>query len=137
MLESQYPALKQDIDTDPRGRGFAGKSDQQIADLYNLVRAGLLNRADVGGGEIVAAVVKSEYTALTAQNKAYLDFVVQAGSPIPFSATLVSEMGTIFGAGTTSRANLIALRTRAGSDAELLSFGRVEVWDVSRARALP
>lgn len=137
MQPSQHPALKADITADPRARGFAGKTDQEIADLYNLLRTGAINRADVGGGEIVGAIVKNEYSALSAADKAYLNFVVSAGTNIPFSSTFVSEMASVFAAGTASRTNLAALRTRAGTDGELLGFGHVDNWDVGRALALP
>lgn len=70
------------------------------------------------------AVVASDYTGLTsALQNLWLAIIVAGGGKIDVSLTGIrNQIGTIFGAGTTTRANLLALQTRAGSRAEAL-FG--------------
>ena len=70
------------------------------------------------------AVLASDYTGLTAaQQQLWLTIIVAGGGHIDVSQTGIrNQIGSIFGAGTTTRANLLALQTRAGSRAEAL-FG--------------
>jgi hypothetical protein len=66
--------------------------------------------------------VLSEYTALSAAQKDYLRLVVSGGT-MPLTATVKAELGTIFPAGSATRANFVALLKRPGSRADELNLG--------------
>lgn len=76
----------------------------------------------ISTGQLQNAVVASEYTALTAglQNL-WQAIILSGGGRIDISQSGIrSQIGAIWGAGTTTRANLLALQLRAGSRAETL-----------------
>lgn len=128
--------LKQEITTDPASLGYAGKDDEQIADLLNRPTR-TAPRESVDGGTLAASIVFSEYAALTAPQRQYVDMVVTAGT-LPWTANLKQQLGALFAAGTQTRQNLVALQTRTGaSRGEELGLGRVTPSDVADAKRLP
>lgn len=119
-----YQTLKTEINTDPKTLGYAGKSDYEISVLMNTPGASSesLFRSYTPVEDLVACIVRSEYDALVAAGKTYLDMVFSGTKVKTGDATLRSQMGQLFGVGTASRANLTAAASRAASRAEIL-FG--------------
>lgn len=79
----------------------------------------------VSSAQLQNAVVASDFTALTAAQQNLWAIIVQEAISRPLDLTLTgirAQILAIFGSGTTTRANLAALQTRAGSRAEAL-FG--------------
>lgn len=133
-----YPALATEIQTDPKTLGYAGKEDGEISVLLNTVGLSgeTITKQYIALDEAVAAVVRTEYTALTNADKdAWRDLVTAAQRIKTGSANMRTTMASIFASGTTSRANLVALATRSASRGEVL-FGEgttVTADDVARA----
>lgn len=128
-------ALKTELTTDPLGRGYAGMDDEAAANSLALPNR-QANRETLDAGMLAASIVQSEYTALTAAQKDYLRLIVSAGT-MPLTATVKAELGTIFPAGSGTRANFVALLKRPGNRADELNLGGVPTpSDVADARRL-
>ena len=127
-------ALKNELTTDPLGRGYSGMTDEAAADSLNTPNR-QPDREALDSGLLVASIVRSEYDALAAAAKDYLRLVALAQS-LPLTVTLKGELGAIFGPGTQTRANLLALLKRSGSRAEELGLGFVTPSHVAGARRL-
>lgn len=114
-------ALKSEITNDPLGRGYSGMTDEQIAASL-AVHDRQADRESLEAGLLVASIVSSEYIGLSANQKDYVRLIAMA-STVPLTASIKTELGAIFPAGSTTRANLIALMKRAGSRADELKLG--------------
>lgn len=125
-------ALKSEITTDPLARGYSGLTDEQIASSLNAPNR-TADRDTLTGGMVMASIVRSEFAALAANDKQYIQLLASCGE-LPITAQLKTEFGAVFGAGTTTRANLVALLKRAGSRAEELGLGYVTPSDVANAK---
>lgn len=134
-------ALKAEIQNDPTARGYAvpyaAGNDQAVADLLNAPRAGAtVNRTLVPAWEFVNAMVASEVNAIPTAAREYLLLVASANEVQLGGGGVRNALTVIFGAGTTTRANLIALLTKPATRSEELSgLGAIiSAADVSAAR---
>lgn len=138
-----HAALAAEITNDPTGMGyaapFAAGNDSAVAGLLNsLVDGATVDRQLVEGWEIVNAVIPAEYAALTAPAREYLRMVVSPAWVQLAPGGTRSGLAVLFGGGTTTRANLLALTTRAATRAEVL-FGldmTIVAADVAQARGI-
>lgn len=137
-----YAALKAEIEKDPAGLGYKAfndkGSDQQIADLLNLPRAGNTfetQRSSVTVNEFVAALDPGEFLSMAGENLQRLQVVLLASAiQINDSNTFVI-LEKIFQGQTATLSALTALQKREGSRAEVL-FGAgvvATVNDISKA----
>lgn len=120
--------LADEILDDEAKLGYASAgSDAAIASLLNAVRDDILIERDIiDAHEVIEATVASEWSALTAAERTRYQTIVSAGKINMKGANTRASFAQMFGAGTTTRANLIALQTRKGSRAEyLFGTGRV------------
>lgn len=132
-------ALATEINTDPKSLGYAGKSDYEIAVILNTAGASAetLFKSYTPVEDIVACIVRSEYDALAAAGKTYLNEVVLRGSRVKTGdATLRTQIAQLFGAGTATRTNLTAVASRSASRAEILFGENTTVTDRDVAAAL-
>lgn len=135
-----YTALANEINTDPTSIGYAplvtSGDDAGIAALLNQVRAGTsITKSYIPLEDVLAAIVKTEFDSLTTANKTVVDQFCRGTRIKSGEANMRTTMAALFGSGTTTRANLIALSTRTGSRAEVL-FGEntlISHADVARA----
>lgn len=127
-------ALKTELDTDPLGRGYSAMTDEQAADSLNApVRD--VDRVEFSGGMLAACITPADWTALSNGGKEAVKLYCAAG-PMPMTSNLKAVLAGLFGAGTQTRTNLIALMKRGGSRAEELGLGRVTPSNVADARRL-
>lgn len=136
-----YAALKTELQTDPAGLGYAphlaAGADQSLADLLNEVRQSIsISRATIPAYEVWEAIVPAEWAALTANERQRVQTILSMGEVNVQGANTRSSLAAAFGAGTTSRTNLIALQSRQGSRAEQLFGDGVAVTneDIAKAR---
>lgn len=130
-----YVKLKSEITTDPAALGYAGKTDQQIADLLNSLATGrTIARSVIPAHEIIEATVPGEWALLLATEKQRYQTIVAAGQVNLKGPNTRAMLGAMFGAGTQTRANLIALQSVAVSRAQESDLGRVEPGHVAKAR---
>lgn len=126
--------LKAELQDDPLTRGYSGMTDAAAAATF-AVRDRFLDADTIDGGMIRGAIVWSEYDVLLAPAKAKLNAMMAAGSG-PFSQSLKTELGSMFLAGSQTRANFIAmLKKSAISRGEELGLGSVGAHHVAEARA--
>lgn len=128
-------ALKNELTTDPLTRGYSGMSDEGAAESLNASNR-QADRDTLDAGLLVASIVRSEYDSLANAAKDYLRLIAMAQS-LPLTATLKTELAGIFGVGTQTRTNLIALLKRPGSRAQEMGLGLVTTSNVADARRLP
>lgn len=130
--------LKTELTTDPLSRGYATKTDEQAAATF-AINDRQPNRDSLDTGLLAASLTRADLgnAAVTANDKDYLRIVVSAGT-LPLTATIKTELGAIFPAGSTTRANLLALMKRPGNRAEELNLGGIPTAsDVADAKRLP
>ena len=118
-----YAKLKVELTVDPLARGYAGMSDTQAADSLNALNR-TVNVASVTGQDIFEAVVPGEYAALTADQKSLLHALIGMGTIKVNATNTKAALLAMFGAGTTTRANLVALQKTPCSRATELDLGR-------------
>lgn len=130
-----YGKLKNEITTDPLARGYASMTNQQVADNLNTVYR-TLPVESVTGQDIFEAVVQADYAALTAAQKELLYAIVGMGTIRVNGANTTAALLAMFPSGSTTRANLAALRTRPVSRAEELGLPRVDDEHIRSARMI-
>lgn len=124
-------ALKTELTTDPAGLGYAGKSHEDQSILINKPQR-TIDAEAINGGVLVSCLDKTEFTALSASDKAYLNLFVTAGD-VPMSANVRQALRALFPAGSETRNRINAATRRNGSRAEELGLGRVTESDVADA----
>lgn len=137
MAEIVISELKTEITTDPVGLGYAGKTDKEVADTMNLVRDTITIDVDrVSNEGLLAAVVGSEFMALTAEKqRGWLAIMALDNVPVR-NTNIRGQIAAIWGAATTTRQNLLDLQTKDGSRAEAIwgDGAKVTHLDVAKAR---
>ena len=129
-------ALKTELTTDPLGRGYAGMTNTQVVTSLRTANR-TVERRSVSGSQIYNAIVPSEFSALLATQQQLVRDVFGLGDTIDVrtGTNARAVMLAAFGAGTTTRANLIALVQETVSRAAEIGLGDVREGDVARARA--
>jgi hypothetical protein len=130
-----YAILKAEITDDPLGRGYAAMTDAEAAASLNAPsRTRPVTCIDPAVA--LKACVPSEFKALATADKQTFLGVLAIGPVDPSNATIKAIFADIFAAGTTTRANLLALATEPCSRAEELGLGVLSAGDITRARAI-
>lgn len=123
MAAFTLASLASEITTDPQAIGYAGKTDQAVADLLNRTSGtgtASVFRNDIKPAEIVAAIVAADFAALTAVQLAKLQLMLLPGI---LDATVANTRTIFLGifSGMTNTINaLTSLASRTGSRAEVL-----------------
>lgn len=119
--------IRTEIDTDPKSLGYAtlkvqSNGPEAVAARMNEVGASAetLTPAYTETIDVLAALVGTEVLALTQANRDMLAILTSTTRLKTGSSTLRAAIAAIFGAGTTSRANLVALTTKSCSRAAAL-----------------
>lgn len=130
--------LRTEIDTDPKSLGYEGKTSQEITDLLNTVglSAETVDAGVIDAYEVVNALEGTDVAALTTLQLQRLSLVVSAGLVDISAAKIQSFLAGLFGAGTDTRTNLIALGQKSASRAEVLGLPIVKKEFVERAQLL-
>lgn len=130
LTPAQLQTLKTEINTDPTALGYApfvvSGSDNAIADLLNLVRAGITIRRDnIMPNEVLEAIDTRDFNSLTVAEASWFESVTQLrairlslddGSDTVVLGNLKRLLANPGAQG--SRARVIALSNRSGSRAE-------------------
>ena len=127
--------LKAELDADPLTRGYAGFSDEQVADDINTVYREV-NLSSLSGDEVFAATDGGEFGGLTDHKQAIWLAFCGRDSIDPFGTSNVALVQWVFGAGSDTNTALGDLRKRDASRAEELGIGQVRTGDVIQARSL-
>ncbi len=118
-------ALKDELATDPEGRGYAGMTDEEAAaDLNTSYRS--RNRTSMSGDEVFQATDATEFAGLGSGQGNSVDdqahWLSFCGRDIidPFASANVQFVTEIFQAGSTTLTNLQAARVESITRAEEL-----------------
>lgn len=115
---------------------YAGKTPEEAAALLKTARDVTTERTEVPAHEVFEAVVPSEYAALTSANKTLLQTILGMGTINVQGSNTRAALAGMFGAGTATRAALVALQTRTESMARWKEIGlarEVDFADVQEA----
>ena len=133
--------IRNELDADPLGRGYATMTDQEVADSLNTADREVI-RSTLTGSTIFNAIVPSEFAALSADMKQFVRDVFSLGDAVDVGPGTNARTVLLdaFGNGTTTRDNLVAAVTFMQSRAEELNLlGRspeIGFAHVQQARAL-
>lgn len=123
-IEEDLPLLREELDTDPKGLGYAGKTNQQQADLINEIGLSgeIIDVLHVAPAILQVAVEPTEYNTLPPTRRDFWRDLLLA-FPIEMSEQSIrDQIDFIWNGKVVTNANLIALQTRVGSRCEVL-FG--------------
>ena len=138
MTMSDYQALKTELVTAPLALGYAGMTTAPAA---NALMTTMRNedRTEIGRGELYEAIADGEFEALTANNKARVrDLYLFDQIATTATGRARAVLWSVFGAGTTTRTNLIDLVRNRIRRCEDIGWPQgVTENDVAAARALP
>lgn len=127
--------LKTEVDTDPIGRGYAGMTDQQVADdLRTAYRTG--TRSTMDSSEIYEHVDRAEFASKTALDQERIKIIYGLGNDVKVGpgSKARNEFIAIFGAGSATITALASALSTSISRAEELGLGAVDRWAVNDAR---
>jgi hypothetical protein len=131
-----YQVLQDEITNDPLARGYSGMTDSEVTDSLNTVNR-TYTRDTVTGSEILNVTDDAEFAALTDVNKDRWMALCGIGSIDTSSGIAKALEADIFGAGTTTRDNMVDLKNPDCSRATELGLPTVKVGDVEYVRSLP
>lgn len=122
--------LRTEIQTDPLALGYApfvaSGNDGGIQDLLNTPSGRSVQRETVTANQLLGTVTASEYAALTAVQRdlwqAILTATANSGVPLK-DAQIRSQLGAVWGSGTTTRAAIVALQTNSNASRADFLFG--------------
>lgn len=132
-------ALKTEILTDPASLGYAAQGGDQGA-MANLINARTSSQSvtvtNVTNISMQQSVIGTEYADLPATAQRAWGALVGLDTVPVCNTNIRAQIQAIWSAGTTTRANLVALQTRDGSRAEVLFGEGVRVHHLDIAAAL-
>ena len=128
-----YVALKSEILTDSLVRGYAGMTDQEVADDMNTVYR-TRNRVSMTGKEVKDQITNADWISRSDAQKSVLLSQFARDDLNPFGIDADIFVDAMTGAVETSVADLAAYRVEAVSRAEELGFGVVTGPDIDSAR---
>lgn len=128
-----YQVLKTEIDTDPLTRGYAGMTDQQVADSLNAVNR-TRNRASMTGKEVKDRIDTVDWDTRTDAQKSQLLSLFARDDLNPFGIDAHIFQEAMTGAAGTSVSDLSTYRVENISRGEELGLGTVSSADVDSAR---
>ena len=124
--------IKAEIDADPLGRGYAGMSDQQIADTLNAANR-TRQRQTVTATEVYQAIDQTEWESLTGGKQAEVWDILHLGTLTP-GGREQDRFLAIFGAQSATIAALKGVRDETISRGEELRIGEVKHGEVIEAK---
>lgn len=138
MDKSLYPALKIELDTDPKGLGYVDKTNQEVAALLNEIGLSgeTILKSSVSSEEMLFALDYDDLVGLLVAQLQILTLYTNNGDLDINNVLVQKTFKALFGAETPSRANLLALAQQSASRAQVLFGEEVMYWDIARARGL-
>ena len=126
-------ALRREIQEDPAGLSYAGKTDAEIADLLNAEnRTGQAQSLDVDA--LVASIHLADIAVLNADQRFYLSLVCDRTS-LPLVQPLKGQLRDIFPANSDTGKKFAKIQEKSTSRAAELGLGRVGDGHVKSARS--
>ena len=130
-----YAALHDELIGDPLGIGYAAMSDVQAVNSLNTVNQSVPVE-EVPAAELIEATIDSDWTGVGAVDRERYSQMVTGGSINPSGPETQAHIETIFGSGSATLANVVALGSRLISRGDEIGFGFVKPPHVNEARAM-
>ena len=130
-----YGILRDEIENDPTGAGYAGMTDQEVADSLNAATITVHN-FQFTGAELINAIDATEWGALSDAQQAQMKMLISAGGTLDASAgtTTRSLILDAFGSGSQTVTNLIDVAEQTISRAAELGIPEVKPYHVEKVR---
>ncbi len=113
--------ISNELVNDPLGRSYSGMDAQQKTDDINTAYVNE-NIETVSGFDIFEAFDPSEYNGTSSAEKDLLHAIVGMGTVYVKSGNTITALLAIFGAGTTTRDNLVLLQIKKITRAQDLGW---------------
>ena len=128
----QISELQSHRDADPHSRGYSGMSDSQFLASVNL--ADISQPRQTNSVEVFNALVGSDLPARSGDKWQNLMLLatMNSGGSFYLEGNILLVLTDIFGPGTDTRANLIALSTEDKSPAQIAGLPAPTIGDVVR-----
>ena len=128
---SKQSVVQAEQANDPVSIGYTGNDVSDAALMNSLTTGRTTIAASVTSSDIYEAMVRSEYDALSASDKVSIDQILGLGDGIPTDSgsKTRADILAIFGGGSTTWSNLVAVVTSTISRATELGVGRVHSRD--------
>lgn len=127
--------LRNEIETDPNARGYAGMDAQAVADDMNTAYVPI-PVTSLSGSELYNAIVPSDFQALTDVQREYARDVLSLGDAIDVSpGTNARDVLVAIFAGTGTLTAMAALTTTNITRGAELGLGTIKPGWVEQARA--
>ena len=122
--------LSDELANDPLTIGYAGMTVEQKITALNAVNRPLRY---MSGSDIFNATADTEYSSLTVTQKSAWDALCAIDTINTTSGVAKSREAELFGNGTQTRANLLALRNNKRSRAQELGIKKVKTYHIVEA----
>lgn len=134
LKPNQLAAWRSELENDPAGLGYAGKSHEEIERLLESVERDVDNDRKISGDELFELLDTDEYLAVVDANKrAVLSDLLRLGAVNPASKGFRKAIDTVFGAQSKTAKNLDKLKKRKGNRWEELALPKPDVSDIANA----
>ena len=121
-------AIKTELATDPSALGYTG-DDARDAEKINALSGGIsIDRSDLSTDDLIESINHAEFISLSTADRQYLA-VLLSGDSVDTRPGTEARTGlmALFGGGSATRANIVALLDRKGSRIdELFQAGTLE-----------
>lgn len=131
-----YGRLRDEIQKDPKGIGYAGMTDEEVADSLNA-KTRERQTFRFSGADLINAVDQAEWNALSDAEQAEIKMLIGAGGSLDASenTTVRDIILSAFGVSSTTVQNLIDIATESISRAREIRLGEtVRTFHVEEAR---
>lgn len=127
-------ALKSELTNDPAGIGYAVviADHEAVSRLINRPQR-TINREQFSGGDLASCLDPTEFAALTAVQRTWIQTLTGANGPLTLFASLRQDIRAVLATATKSLAKFNQSINRTGSRAEELGLGRVTESDIADA----
>jgi hypothetical protein len=135
-MADELEILQDEIANDPETIGYAGKGDDQVADLLNATNTSrTLARPSLTAVEIFNSVVVAEFDALSEADQRKMDRIFSLVGDIDITPGSQADtiIQNVFNPGTT-RTNLAGIAKETVSRATELGLRKIKVGHVTEAR---
>ena len=132
LAQYLYP-LRDELQNDPLGRGYADMTDQEVADDLNTAYR-TRNVTSFSGDFMFARIDPAEFAGLTEHKQVLWNSFCSKASVDPWADNNVEFVKWIFGDTAQTVANLDAERTESFSRASELGYGTISTAWVTRCR---
>lgn len=130
-----YIILKEELDTDPLGRGYSSMTDEEAAADLNTTYCER-DRLSMTASEVLNAADQDEYNALSDAAREAFWRILHMGSELNPFGMEANIMVAIFGVGSDTIAALQVLRKENISRGVELGLGHIRIGHVIHARSL-